>query len=66
MSFLSLYVIPGSAASLARICLGGNNLLLLYSDHRARLWDAQTKELWRSMGEDKAEEMFTQGGWSEL
>ncbi|KAF8964335.1 hypothetical protein BDZ97DRAFT_1919029 [Flammula alnicola] len=64
--FHFLYLIPGSTASLKRICLGGNNLLLIYSDHRVRLWDAQTKELWRSMGQEKAEELLAQGGWSEL
>ncbi|KAF9483399.1 WD40 repeat-like protein [Pholiota conissans] len=61
-----LYLIPGSTAPLERVCLGGNNLLLVYRDRRVRLWDAQTKELWRSMGEDKAEEMLSQGGWTEL
>ncbi|CAA7261526.1 unnamed protein product [Cyclocybe aegerita] len=61
-----LYLIPGSTARLDRICLGGHELLLVYDDHRARLWDAQTKELWRSMGQDKAEELLAQGGWSEL
>jgi hypothetical protein len=65
-SFFSLYLIPGSNSPLERVCLGENNLLLVYSDHRVRLWDAQTKELWRSMGEDKADELLAQGEWSEL
>ncbi|KAF9561801.1 hypothetical protein CPC08DRAFT_688535 [Agrocybe pediades] len=60
------YLIPGSVAPLKRICLGGNNLMMIYEDHHARLWDAQTKELWRSFGEDKVEEMLSQGGWDEL
>lgn len=40
--------------------------MLIYNDQRARLWDTQTKELWRSMGLEKAEELITQGGWSDL
>ncbi|KDR82569.1 hypothetical protein GALMADRAFT_237950 [Galerina marginata CBS 339.88] len=60
------YLVPGSAAPLKRICLGGNNLLAIYGDHQARLWDAQTKELWRSFEEDKAEELLAQGGWTQL
>ncbi|PPR04097.1 hypothetical protein CVT24_010670 [Panaeolus cyanescens] len=61
-----LYLIPGSPSPLKRICMGGNNLLLIYANKRARLWDSQTKELWRSMGDDKAEEMLAQGGWRQL
>ncbi|KAF8158416.1 hypothetical protein B0H34DRAFT_797808 [Crassisporium funariophilum] len=64
--FQFMYLVPGSAAPLKRICLGGHNLLLIYGDQRARLWDAQTRELWRSMGLDKAEELLAQGGWSDL
>ncbi|TFK39093.1 hypothetical protein BDQ12DRAFT_683016 [Crucibulum laeve] len=64
--FHFLYLVPGSSSPLQRICLGGNNLLLIYADQRARLWDVQTKEFWRSMSLDKAEEMLGQGGWSDL
>ncbi|KAF8903093.1 hypothetical protein CPB84DRAFT_1728490 [Gymnopilus junonius] len=60
------YIIPGSISPLKRVCAGGNNMLLIYGDHHARLWDAQTKELWRSFDEDKAEELLAQGGWSTL
>jgi len=62
----SLYLIPGSASHLQRACLDGDNLLLIYADHRARLWDVRTKEFWRSMGLDKAEELLGQGGWMDL
>ncbi|KAL0567058.1 hypothetical protein V5O48_014937, partial [Marasmius crinis-equi] len=61
-----LYVIEGSAFPLERVCIGQNNLLLVYADRRARLWDIKTKEFWRSMTADKADEMLTQGGWSQL
>ncbi|PPQ70616.1 hypothetical protein CVT25_011982 [Psilocybe cyanescens] len=60
------YLIPGSVAPLKRVCLGGNNLLVIYGDRRARLWDSQTKELWRSFGEDKVDELMGQGGWIEM
>ena len=62
----SLYIVPGSSAPLKRICLGGHNLLLIYDDKRARLWDTKTKQLWRSMGLEKAEELITQGRWTDL
>jgi hypothetical protein len=62
----SLYMIPGSAVSLRRICLGETNMLLIYEDRRARLWDTQSREFWRSLSLDKAEELLPQGGWTEL
>jgi len=40
--------------------------MIIYGDHHARLWDAQTKELRRSIGEDKVVELLSQGGWAEL
>ncbi|KAK7054386.1 hypothetical protein VNI00_003580 [Paramarasmius palmivorus] len=61
-----LYMIPGSTFPLERACIGQNNLLLMYSDKRARLWDIKTKEFWRSMSADKAEDLLAQGGWLEL
>ncbi|KAI0060412.1 WD40 repeat-like protein [Artomyces pyxidatus] len=61
-----LYTIPGAQAPLSRICVGGDNLLLVYAHDRARLWDAKTREFWRSMSLDKANEMLEQGGWTEI
>ncbi|KAH9073451.1 hypothetical protein EDB83DRAFT_2357410 [Lactarius deliciosus] len=48
-----LYMVPGSPAPLIKVCTGGDNLLLLYGDDRARLWD-------------KAKELLNQGSWAEL
>ncbi|KAJ7626280.1 hypothetical protein DFH06DRAFT_737359 [Mycena polygramma] len=64
--FQFLYLIPGSAFPLERICLGDDNILLVYADRRARLWDVKTKEFWRSMGLEKAEELVAQGGWTDV
>ncbi|KAG6884839.1 hypothetical protein C0993_007868 [Termitomyces sp. T159_Od127] len=61
-----LYLIPGSSTPLLKVCTGPTNLLLVYADNRARLWDVKTQEFWRSMAEEKAEEMLKQGGWSEI
>ncbi|KAL1756097.1 hypothetical protein FB107DRAFT_212176 [Schizophyllum commune] len=61
-----VYMIPGSVAALRRICLQGNSLMLLYVDGRARVWDTATRELWRTVGQDKALEMLQRGGWTEL
>jgi len=63
---ISLYMVPGSPAPLTRICVGGNDLLLLYADDRARLWDVKTLEFWRSMDVEKAKELLGQGAWTEL
>jgi hypothetical protein len=62
----SLYLIPGSAFPLKRILLGEENILLVYADRRVRLWDVKTKEFWRSMSLDKAEELVAQGGWTDV
>jgi hypothetical protein len=63
-SWASLFLIPASVAPLRKICLGEDNLLLLYGDNRARLWDTKTREFRRSMSVEKAEEMLKQGGWN--
>ena len=59
----SLYLIPGSAAQLSRVHVHEDNILLVYKDARARMWNAKTREFWRSMTLDKAEEFINQGGW---
>ncbi|CAE6464175.1 unnamed protein product [Rhizoctonia solani] len=59
-------VIPGSPALLDRICIGSDNLLLFYSHGLARLWDMKTHEFWRSMQQNKGEELLDQGGWFEV
>ena len=64
--FASLYMVPGAPAPLTRICVGGSNILLLYADDRARLWDVETLEFRRSMDFEKARELLAQGGWAEL
>lgn len=61
----SLFLVPASVAPLRRVCVGENNLLLLYADNRARLWDSKTREFWRSMNAEKVDEMLKQGGWVE-
>jgi WD repeat-containing protein 7 len=63
---VSLYLIPGSSAPLERICVGGDNLLLIYSDGKARLWDIKSQEFWRSMARAKADDLLEQGGWFEV
>ncbi|KAI0671154.1 WD40 repeat-like protein [Trametes maxima] len=60
-----VYLVPASAAPLRRVAIGENNLLLTYADGRTRLWDTQTREFWRSMSVEKADELVRQGGWHE-
>lgn len=62
---ISVYLIPASTAPLKRVCMGADNLLLTYTDSKARLWDTKTLEFWRSMSVDKADEMLDQGEWTE-
>ncbi|KAL5501846.1 hypothetical protein ACEPAH_9107 [Sanghuangporus vaninii] len=62
-SLTSMHLIPGSPAPLQTICLGSDNLVLFYSDHRTRLWDVKTGELRRSMTSEKAAEMLAHGNW---
>lgn len=62
----SLYLIPGAPSRLQRVCIGEDNLLLSYENGTVRLWDVRTKEFWRSMSQDKAQELLQQGGWTEL
>ncbi|ETW82184.1 hypothetical protein HETIRDRAFT_445035 [Heterobasidion irregulare TC 32-1] len=61
-----LHIVPGSQARLNSICINNDNMLLTYANTRARLWNAKTKEFWRSMASDKVEEMLSQGGWTEV
>ncbi|KAG5219971.1 WD repeat-containing protein [Salix suchowensis] len=61
-----LYMIPGAPATLERLCLREDNLLLYYANHMVRLWDVKTKEFWRSMVAGKADELMQEGGWAQL
>src|SRR6266850_135825 len=66
LNTVSLFMVPGAPSTLTRICISGDNLLLLYGDDRARLWDVKTLEFWRSMDLVKAKELLGQGSWTEL
>ena len=65
LSRYSMYLIPASIHPLVRVCIGGDNLLLIYGDRHARLWDVKTREFWRAMSVEKADELVGQGGWAE-
>lgn len=59
------FTVPGGPARLEKVCIGEDNLMLIYSNDTGRLWDIKTQEFWRSMTRDKAEELLEQGGWVE-
>jgi hypothetical protein len=63
--FFRSFLIPGGPDRLEKIALGEDNLMLIYSNDMARLWDVRTQEFWRSMTRDTAEELLEQGGWFE-
>ncbi|TRM56951.1 hypothetical protein BD626DRAFT_228313 [Schizophyllum amplum] len=65
-SLQMVYMIPGAIAELRAICWQPSSMMLLYADQRARVWDTATRELWRAVGHDKAQEMLQQGGWTEF
>ena len=50
-------------ARLHKLCVGEDNILIYYDDGRARLWDLKTREHWRTMNSEKADEMVKAGGW---
>ena len=60
-----MFLVPASVAPLRKVCVGEDNLLLLYADNRARLWDTRTREFWRSMSVEKSEELLGEGGWAQ-
>lgn len=62
----SLHLVPGSSTNLDKLCLSGQNLLLVYVDGRVRLWDMQTTEFRRSTDADKAAELLGEGGWTQM
>ncbi|TFK27655.1 hypothetical protein FA15DRAFT_635254 [Coprinopsis marcescibilis] len=62
--FQFLYTIPGSPSPLKSLSLCANNLLLIYGNSLARLWDVQAKEFRRSMSSDKAAELLGHDDWS--
>lgn len=60
-----MYLIPASMHPLVRVCIGGDDLLLIYGDRHARLWDVRTREFRRVMSVEKANELVDQGSWVE-
>ncbi|KAI0027931.1 hypothetical protein K488DRAFT_60036 [Vararia minispora EC-137] len=61
-----LYVIPAAQASLCRLCVQGNNVLLVYSNEHARVWNGKTRELWHAMSAGKACDIIQQADWLEI
>ncbi|PWN24499.1 hypothetical protein BDZ90DRAFT_263340 [Jaminaea rosea] len=63
-----LYLLPGRGeeAPLDWLAVRADELMLVYRDGRARVWDVATQELRRSMGLDQAEGMLSdgRGSWS--
>jgi hypothetical protein len=60
----SLYTIPGRGVALEELAVRADELLLIYEDARARVWDMRTLELRRSIGLDQAKALLDDGkGW---
>ena len=56
----SVYLIPGSAARLTRICLSEECCWCMPT---ARLWGLKAQEFWRSMAARALDELLAQGTW---
>ncbi|CDZ98772.1 FOG: WD40 repeat [Phaffia rhodozyma] len=62
-----LYIIPGSFSVITKVAFGeGQNILLVYAQGIARIWDGNTLELLRSVDEAQAIKMTSEGGWYEV
>ncbi|KIJ60314.1 hypothetical protein HYDPIDRAFT_177510 [Hydnomerulius pinastri MD-312] len=68
--FELLYTIPGGSSPLSRIHYGGgeehDQVLVIYADDSARLWDIKTGEFRRAMDRYKAREVVSSPGWLEI
>lgn len=60
----SVVLIPASVAPLESVHVRDTDMMLVYADGRARLWDCKTMEFRRSMFKDKANEALEQGTWT--
>ncbi|KZT59398.1 WD40 repeat-like protein [Calocera cornea HHB12733] len=60
-TFTSL--VPCASAPLTKACFSADNLVFMYENGKARLWDVKTLELWRIVEKEKAEELMEGGGW---
>jgi hypothetical protein len=61
-----LYTIPGRGVALEELAVRADELLLIYEDARARVWDMRTLELRRSIGLDQATALLddSKGWWT--
>ncbi|EED81002.1 predicted protein [Postia placenta Mad-698-R] len=61
---ISVVLVPASVAPLKMVHMREDDILLVYTDNRARLWDCKTMEFRRSMNKSKADELLGQGAWA--
>jgi hypothetical protein len=62
----SLFTIPAARAPLRTVFVGGRDVMLVYANGKARVWNVETREFRRSTGLDAAEEMLQVGDWAEV
>jgi len=62
----SLYVIPGSEFPIHRAIAQKDDLIIIFSHGRARVWNLVSGEFRRSTSVDAAAEMLATGEWLEL
>lgn len=62
----SLHIIPGSEYPIYRAILQKDDLILISSHGRARVWNLVSGEFRRSTSVDAAAEMLVSGEWLEL
>ncbi|KIR29487.1 hypothetical protein I307_01393 [Cryptococcus deuterogattii 99/473] len=61
-----LFLIPAARSPLRHIYLGNSDILLVYANGKARVWNTETQEFRRSTGLDAAEDMLQAGNWTRV
>lgn len=56
-------MVPGSEFPLVKVSVNESDMLLVYQDGLARIWDIKTQEFRRSTTADKADELLAREQW---
>ena len=60
------FLIPASRDPLRRLFVGGKDIMMVYANGKARVWNVETLEFRRSTALDAAEDMLSAGDWCEM
>ena len=60
------FLIPAARDPLRRLFVGGKDIMMIYANGKARVWNVETLEFRRSTALDAAEDMLNVGDWAEM